>query len=167
MVYLQLMQYLKIFILALGLHASLVTLVAAQSNETASYYAALASKELTVLDDQLAILNNSNTKFKTAYEGALRMKRAGLLKGPPNKLKEFKAGREKLEKEISAHPDNAEFRFLRLMIQENAPKILGYDDNVEADLKILQQHFPSLPAALKTVITDYSKTSRIIKPSDF
>lgn len=167
LVYLQLMQYLKIFILGLSLHCGSAAIVTAQSNETTLYYAALASKELAVLDEQLSILNKSNPKVKAAYEGALRMKRAGLLKGPANKLKEFKAGKEQLEKEISAHPGNAEFRFLRIMIQENAPKILGYHDDVEADLKILQQQFTSLPAPLQTVILDYSKTSRTIKTSDF
>lgn len=168
LVYLQLMKYLKILIFTVFLLAVFTGTLLAQSNNTANFYEALASREISVLDQQLETLPQHHPKNKqTAYEGALRMKRAGLLKGPPNKLKEFKAGRELLEQQIKQFPDNAEFRFLRLMIQENAPRILGYYDNIDADLKLLQEQFHNLPASLKTIIADYSKTSRIIKPSDF
>lgn len=168
MVYLQCMKYLKYLIFSVFWVSVFPGTTMAQTHPTTNFYEALASREISVLDQQLETLAQHHPKNKqTAYEGALRMKRAGLLKGPPNKLKEFKAGRELLEEQIKQFPDNAEFRFLRLMIQENAPRILGYHDNIEADLKILQEQFHNLPALLKTVIADYSKTSRIIKPSDF
>lgn len=150
-----------------GLCCMLAIPAMAQQTETPSIYVALSSENLVSIDKELNTVDKVGDKNKTAYEGALRMKRAGLLKGAGNKLKEFKAGREKLENAISANGNSAEYRFLRIMIQENAPKILGYNDELEEDVKFLKEHFKSLPNSVQKVVLDYSKKSKILKPSDF
>lgn len=135
--------------------------------DRSSYYKAISSANLEMINSAILAVNNSTEKNKQAFEGALIMKRAGLLKGASNKLKEFKAGKQKLEDVLNDNKDNAELRFLRLIIQENAPKILGYHKDLEEDHRYIVANFKSMPEATQKVIRDYSKTSKELSPSDF
>lgn len=141
--------------------------VFAQETDRKAFYDALASNNLATIDKQLDNINKGDQKVQKAFEGALMMKKAGLLRGAGNKLRAFKAGRAKLESSLQTDPGNAEFRFLRLMIQENAPGILGYNDELEEDHQHLRKNFKTLPSSVQQVVMDYSKTSKILKPSDF
>lgn len=135
--------------------------------DRAAYYAAFASDNMNTIQKQLDIIRDGSQDQKDAFEGALMMKKAGLIKGASHKLKEFKAGREKLEHMIAKYAGNAEFRFLRLMIQEKAPKILGYDKQIEKDHRYVADHFKTIPEAVKKAILDYSKSSKVLSPEDF
>lgn len=135
--------------------------------ERSSYYKAISSTDITIIETEINTVNKSIEKNKEAFEGALMMKRAGLLKGASNKLKEFKAGRQKLEDVLNKNQDNAELRFLRLIIQENAPKILGYNKELKDDHKYIVANFKNIPEATQEVIKDYSKTSKELSPSEF
>lgn len=132
-----------------------------------AYYTAFASDNIDVIQKQLDILSQSSSGQKDAFEGALMMKKAGLIKGAPHKLKTFKAGKEKLENMIAKYTGNTEFRLLRLMIQEKAPKILGYDQHLEEDHQYIVAHFQSVPGSVQKAILNYSKSSRILLPEDF
>ena len=132
-----------------------------------AYYTAFASNDIDAIQKQLDVIVQSSSGQKDAFEGALMMKKAGLLKGASHKLKAFKAGREKLENMITKYTGNAEFRFLRLMIQEKAPKILGYDQHLEEDHQYIVAHFRSVPGSVQEAILNYSKSSRILSPEDF
>jgi hypothetical protein len=140
--------------------------VYSQDFDRPSFYAAMASDNVTHIDKQLEIVSKSSITGKEAYEGALTMKKAGLIKGPGKKLSLFKAGHKKLEAALNKDADNAEYHFLRLMIQENAPGILGYKDDLEKDKTIVIKQFKSLPAPVQQAVTDYSKKSKVIKPAD-
>ncbi|HRN58312.1 MAG TPA: hypothetical protein PLL71_17755 [Agriterribacter sp.] len=132
-----------------------------------AYYAAFTGNNMIAIQQQLDIINLRLQDQKDAFEGALMMKKAELLKGASHKLKEFKAGKEKLEHMIALHTENAEFRFLRLIIQEKAPKILGYDKHLEENRQYLVEHFRSVPASVQAAILDYSKSSKVLSPQDF
>jgi hypothetical protein len=146
-------------------------LLHAQTGTTAfnrtAYYGAFASDNISTIQKQLDIVSRSAQDEKEAFEGALMMKKAGLIKGASHKLKAFKAGREKLEQMLDKYADNAEYRFLRLMIQEKAPKILGYDKQLEEDHKYVVEHFKTMPEAAQKAILDYSKSSKVLSPADF
>ncbi len=101
-----------------------------------------------------------------AYKGALLMKKAGLINGPLNKLDMFKEGHKILEKEIQSDPKNTEYRFLRLTIQENAPKILGYNENLDEDKLFIGQHYHSMSLEMKLHIKEYASRSTILNQSD-
>lgn len=135
--------------------------------ERANYYKVISSENLEAINAEIDQVNKSSEKYKDAFTGALMMKKAGLLKGAANKLKEFKAGREKLEDVLDKNKEDAELRFLRLIIQENAPKILGYHKEVEEDHTYIVTHFKSMPEAIQKVIRDYSKSSKVLSPSEF
>jgi hypothetical protein len=53
------------------------------------------------------------------------------------------------------------------MIQENAPGILGYNDDLEKDKGFIIAHFNSIPEPTRQVIRDYSRQSKTLSQSDF
>ena len=131
--------------------------------DRSAFYAAMASSKLEVVDDQLAVIKGMTGVEKEAYEGALLMKKSGLVTKAKEKLSLFKSGRAKLENSIARDKDNTEFRFLRLIIQEHAPKIVNYRDELEKDSKQIKTNFKSLPEIVQQAIMDYSKKSTVLK----
>ena len=131
------------------------------------FYAAMASASVSEIDGQLALLKTASLPEKEAYEGALLMKKSGMVTKAKDKLSLFKSGRAKLEAAIAKDPDNTEFRFLRLIIQEHAPKVVNYRSEIEKDSKLIRSNYKNLPPAVQQAIADYSKKSSVLKPSYF
>ena len=120
------------------------------------------NKEL--VNAQLTELKSVGPKItQDAFMGTMTMKKAGLGGSPVTKLHLFKEGHKLLEAAILQDPNNAEFRFLRLMIQENAPGILGYKGSEEKDSEFIRKSYKSLPPDLQHVIADYNKKSKVLK----
>lgn len=140
---------------------------AAVSFDKALYYKSFMTKDLTTIEAELTLVQSSVFPEKEAYEGALLMKKAGIVSSPKNKLSLFKDGHKKLENAISKSQSNVEYRFLRLMIQENAPGILNYNDDMLTDSKIIKTSYQVLPVPVLQAIKEYSKTSDHLKPADF
>jgi len=132
-----------------------------------AFFAAMASNNMAEIDGQLAIIRASSVAEKEAYEGALLMKKSGLMSKAKDKLSLFKSGRSKLESALSKDNRNAEFRFLRLIIQEHAPKIVNYRGDIEQDSELIRANYKSLPQVVQQAIIDYSKKSTILKPAYF
>ena len=131
--------------------------------EKSAFYTALASGNKTEIEAQLTIVKESAVTEKNAYEGTLLMKKAQLVSKPKDKLKLFKTGRSKLESSISSNKENTEYRFLRLIIQEHAPKIVKYRKDLEEDSRLIRSNYKSLSSELQQIISDYSKKSNILK----
>lgn len=93
------------------------------------------------------------------FKGALYVKKAGFLKNLGEKLELFKKGRLMVEKEIQEQPDNVEFRFVRLIIQEKVPAILRYHSNKEEDADMVIKGVKQLEKDVQEAIFDYSKNS--------
>jgi hypothetical protein len=130
-------------------------------------YKALKGESVETIDSVLSSLDKENASAtKNAYTGVLLMKKAGLINGPFNKIEMFKQGHKLLEAEIAVDPKNTEYRFLRLTIQENAPKILGYDQNIDEDILFISTHFSSLKSELKVHIHDYASRSTVLNNRD-
>jgi hypothetical protein len=72
-----------------------------------------------------------------------------------------------LEAEIIKEPKILEWRFLRLAIQANAPKIVKYSKDLNEDKEFISSHFSSAPFDLQKIIKDYAANSSILKVSDF
>lgn len=116
---------------------------------------------LTKMIDKIQKLNQSSDQM--AYLGTLKMKKAEYLKTPKDKLAVFKEGKELLEKAILKNNKNAEYRFLRLIIQENAPKVLKYNANIKEDVKVVASEYLSFASEVKSAVVNYSKTSASLK----
>jgi hypothetical protein len=131
------------------------------------YYKVLAENSQKKIDAYLQIINTQVFTGKEAFEGALLMKKAGLIKVPARKLNLFKEGRKKLENAIKADADNTEFRFLRLVIQEQAPDIVNYRGHLQEDGELVKKNFNILPVVVKEAIINYSKKSKLLREADF
>ena len=140
---------------------------AQQSFDLSVYYDVMASNKIQDIDNELKVLEKFNASSKAAYEGTLMMKKAGLLKKAKDKIDLFKAGRKKLEAVIKTEPGNAEWRFLRLMIQENAPKAVNYRNELDTDSKFIVNNYKSLSPVVQQAINSYSKNSKILNSKDF
>ena len=130
------------------------------------FYSVVSSGNLKKINAELNSLKSDFIEGKDAFIGGLLMRKAGLETLPREKLKLFKAGRIKLEKAILEDSTNAEYRFIRLMIQENAPGIVRYHGDLPGDKYYIEKSFKTLSPDLQNAIINYSKTSKVLKPSD-
>ncbi|MBK5270713.1 MAG: hypothetical protein JJE22_06835 [Bacteroidia bacterium] len=128
-----------------------------------AFYNVIKSGNSEEMDAQINIVKESLIPEKEAYEGTLLMKRSERLTKAKDKMIMFKSGRSKLESSISKDRDNTEYRFLRLIIQEHAPKIVKYRNDMEEDSKLIHTNFKSLSSFLQQQIIDYSKKSKVLK----
>lgn len=134
-----------------------------QGFDRSAFYTVIESGNKNDIDAQLSIVKGSLMPEKEAYEGTLLMKKAGLVAKAKDKLNLFKSGRSKLESSISKDDNNTEYRFLRLIIQEHAPKAVKYRNELEEDSKLIHTNFKSLSPFLQQQIIDYSKKSKVLK----
>lgn len=127
------------------------------------FYKAMASDNLDEIRVQLNIIKDLSISEKEAYEGALLMKKAGLVTKAKEKLSLFKSGRLKLEASIKRDNKNIEFYFLRLIIQEHAPKIVNYRTELEEDSLLVRTNYKTLSQIVQQAIIEYSKKSKVLK----
>lgn len=153
-------------IITLSITAMLFIMSTSLKKET--FYSAFKSSDRTKIENGIKALKteNSSTK-KDAYLGALTMKSADFKKVPKIKIDVFKEGHKLFESALEKDPNNTEYHFMRLAIQENCPKILKYNTNIEEDKNIVVKNYNSLDSMLKKFILDYSKKSTHLSPEDF
>ena len=133
------------------------------SIEKSAFYDALSSNSVEKLDKMIQQLEKEKkTSLNLAYKGALIAKKAAFKKKVADKINLFKSGVTLLETEISKFPKEVEYRFLRLTIQENCPKILKYNKNIEEDIDVITKGYPHLNKPLKKIILDYTKHSKLL-----
>lgn len=137
-----------------------------QDFDRSAFYTALASANADGINRELTLLGAASIREKEAYEGALLMKKAGLVAIPAEKLKFFKAGRFKLESSLKKDSTNGEYHFLRLTIQEHAPRIVKYAADLEKDSQYIQLTYKSLSPVVQHAIIDYCKQSKILHAED-
>ena len=127
------------------------------------YYAAFAKGNLQQINHELDSVKAASFPEKDGFEGALLMKRAGLRSSVKDKLGDFKTGGKKLEAAIGADSTNVEYRFLRLCIQENAPRFLGYHSDMDRDNLYIRRHFKQLTPEVQDAVKAYSQQSHVLK----
>jgi hypothetical protein len=129
-----------------------------------AFYKAMEGDDKALVNAQLMALKTvSPLNVQDAFMGTMVMKQAGLGGSPTTKLHLFKEGHKMLETAIREDPGNAEYRFLRLMIQENAPGFLGYKSDEQKDSEFIRKSYKSLPADVQQAIANYNKKSKVLK----
>jgi hypothetical protein len=131
------------------------------------FYDAMSGTDVKEIDEQLKEAEKATGLDKQAMIGTLTMKKAGFASGVGKKMKIFKEGHKELEASITQDKANAEYRFMRLMIQENAPGILGYKKEIESDSDYIRKSFKSLPGTVQKAIIHYAKSSKFLSEKDF
>jgi hypothetical protein len=152
------------FLLTIGF---LETSEAQQKFDRSIFYRVMASGDTDAINNEITIIAKSSLSNKEGYDGALLMKKAGLITKPKEKLKMFKSGMLKMETALLADSVNSEFHFLRLVIEEQAPKIVKYNSHIEKDKLFVQNNFKNILPVVQHAILDYCKSSKVLHLEDF
>ena len=112
----------------------------------------LCERYLSVLEAQ------ADNPLERAYAAAFHMFMAKHTANPIKKMRYFKQGRDRLEKELALEPENVEIRFIRLSIQYHIPKYLGYHDEIQEDKQFLLNNLYKIKdLQTKKLLFDYLK----------
>jgi len=99
------------------------------------------------LHKNLSAIHASDDVLLLAYKGATLTLMAKYAKGAKTKTGYFKEGKKLIEQSISAAPKNIELRYIRLSVQENAPKIVRYKKNISEDKEYILNHYSGIADA--------------------
>lgn len=77
-----------------------------------------------------------------AYLGISEIMMAEHQLWPVSKYEYFVSGKKKIEAGISAEPLNPEIRYIRLLMQLNAPDFLNYHSDIPDDIQIFTGYIP-------------------------
>ena len=88
-----------------------------------------------------------NTPVLLAYLGGLQTIWANHTINPISKLSTFNKGKKNLEKAVEMASEDIEIRFVRLSVQKNAPKFLGYHQQVEVDEVFIEKYKHTITSA--------------------
>ncbi len=137
-----LLYILLVFIAPKGLNKQRIDLEYLRLN----YEKALGNKELcrAMID---ALATKKDEPVYLAYLSGLQTLWANHTLNPIAKLGTFKKGRMNLERAVKMAPNNLEIRFIRLSVQRNAPRFLGYYENLENDEEFIKQHQSNISSA--------------------
>ncbi|MBB1149264.1 MULTISPECIES: hypothetical protein [unclassified Myroides] len=94
------------------------------------------------------------------YKGAALVTLAKFEKKIKVKKELVKEGALLIEAAIEREPTNVEFRLVRLIIQENTPKIVGYYKNIDSDKKLIIKQYDQQSTAVKKWIKTYAEQSK-------
>ncbi|QQX77879.1 MULTISPECIES: hypothetical protein [Aequorivita] len=121
------------------------------------YPQAVESAEITSkLDGMLTGVNASDKTVSKAYKGAVLTLKAKFSKKKSEKKDFFKEGVSLIEDAVKADPSNIEIRYIRMSVQENSPKFLGYHKNIEEDKMFISKNFATINSKeLKKIVKDF------------
>lgn len=111
------------------------------------------------------LITKSETAFKSTnqpiYKGFAAVGNFLMAKhvfSPFKKMSYFNTGKTQLEKALKDEPKNLELRLMRLITQENIPKLLNYSQNIKEDRHFLTQEYQNTTDQnLKIYIKEYLK----------
>lgn len=126
-------------------------------------------EKFPMAQDNKEIAQNLNEKFEheessnsiiNAYKGAVLTLMADFEKKKVEKLRLFKEGKKLIDDSIEASVDNIELRMIRLGVQENAPKILGYHKDMDKDKEFILRNYQATASnAEKEVVKKFALQS--------
>lgn len=132
---------LLLFIIGLFILASNLNIVEVRKN----YKDAVTSQsKVDSFNESLKNVTKNDDKRLVAYKGAAIALAARYLKGAKQKNETFKSGVELVEFAIDKKPLDMEVRFVRLSIQQNSPKFLGYNKEIEGDKNYILTNYNTI-----------------------
>ena len=131
-----------------------------------SYSKANLSTQNTKDFIQLADKKTSSDPVILAYKSAAKIMEAKVTT-EKNKRKTFvKTGATSLESIIKNNPANTELRLIRMSVQENIPKIVGYSKNLKEDKTFILNNYSKQGAALKAYIRKFAIQSKTMTATE-
>ncbi|UMQ41015.1 hypothetical protein MKS83_16615 [Chryseobacterium sp. Y16C] len=98
------------------------------------------------------------------YKAAAKIMEAKITKN--NRKALVKSGATSLEAIIKSNPNNAELRVIRMSVQENIPKIVGYRGSLKDDKAFLLNNYSKQNSALKTYIRKFAMQSKTMTAAE-
>lgn len=137
------------------------------STVRSSFEKADSSKEQTAsLYNSLKDYSKSDP-LMLAYKGAAYGLQARYVTDRKEKKNLFLAGAKDLEAAVRLAPNNVEIRLVRLIIQENTPKVLKYKGNINEDKQMILTNFDKQTKVVKEAIRRYaSSRSKLFTAND-
>jgi hypothetical protein len=114
--------------------------VAQQQFEKISFYKIMDKGDKKAVEDELALLKESDVKGKMGYTGALLT--------------------------LITDYENTEFHFLRLTVEEHAPRVVHYHSDIERDKSFIVANFKDLSPVVQKAILDYCRESKVLHAGD-
>ncbi|AYN01119.1 hypothetical protein [Chryseobacterium sp. 3008163] len=115
---------------------------------------------------EIAEKNSSSDPLTKGYKAAAEILEAKVTT-EKNKRKSFvKSGATELESVIKSNPNNVELRLIRMSVQENIPKIVGYSKNLKEDKTYILSNYSKQNAALKVYIKKFAMQSKTMTATE-
>ncbi|MCA4781587.1 hypothetical protein IF125_04825 [Empedobacter stercoris] len=118
--------------------------------------ASKSSKNVNILYNKL---NNYPGENQTiiAYKGASKILKARTIKDKEIKKQFFTEGATLINNSIKKDSKDVENRLIRLIIQENIPKFIKYNQNIQEDKTFIIDNYKSAPKEVQALIKSYAK----------
>ena len=100
----------------------------------------------------------------SGYKAAAKIMEAKIAK--QNRKSLVKTGAVSLESIIKSNPNNIELRLIRLSVQENIPKIVGYRGSLKDDKAFILNNYSKQNATLKNYIKRFAMQSKTITDTE-
>lgn len=123
-----------------------------------SYAKANLSNANTEAFINLAEEQSGTDAVTNGYKAAASIMRAKIVKKDRKAL--VKTGATALEGIIRGNPNNIELRLIRLSVQENIPKIVGYRSSIKDDKTFLINNYSKQNATLKSYVKKFVMQSK-------
>ena len=129
-----------------------------------AYAKANSSNENTQAFINTAEKQTGSDVITTGYKAAARIMEAKIVK--QNRKSLVKTGATSLESIIKSNPNNIELRVIRLSVQENIPKIVGYRGSLKDDKAFILNNYSKQNATLKNYIKRFAMQSKTITDAE-
>ncbi|MDP9959077.1 hypothetical protein [Chryseobacterium lathyri] len=127
-------------------------------NLRSSYAKANQSNANTEAFIHLAEKQSGSDAITSGYKAAAKIMEAKVTKN--NRKALVKSGATSLESIIKSNPNNIELRLIRLSVQENIPKIVGYRSSMKEDKTFLINNYSKQNATLKSYVKKFAMQSK-------
>ncbi|WP_445432189.1 hypothetical protein [Chryseobacterium indoltheticum] len=129
-----------------------------------SYEKANSSTANTQSFINIAEKQTGSDAVTSAYKAAAKIMEAKIV--TKNRKALVKSGATSLETIIKNNPNNVELRVIRMSVQENIPKIVGYSKNLKEDKMFIIDNYSRQNQALKTYIRKFAAQSKTMNAAE-
>jgi hypothetical protein len=129
-----------------------------------SYAKANSSDANTEAFINIAEKQSGSDAVTTGYKAAAKIMEAKIAKS--NRKALVKAGATNLESIIKSNPNNIELRLIRMSVQENIPKIVGYRGSLKDDKAFILANYGKQNTALKNYIKRFAAQSKTMSEEE-
>lgn len=125
--------------------------------------AAKSAKNVDILYNKLDDYSGNNQTI-IAYKGASVILKARFVKDKATKKKYFTDGATLINDAVKNGSKDVENRLIRLIIQENIPKFIKYNQNIQQDKQFIVDNYNSAPKEVQTLVKTYAKKYNTFTP---